>query len=664
MHRRRLTLPILLVIFGLLTSAVAAGFQRAASTGKLSLYAPIILHSYTTVMPDGDPSWSAPIARSPIDATLWVVNPDAGSVTALDTRRLTKIAEIPVGRDPWALAISPDGRSVYVVDRAGGALVVVDTRSLVVRARLPVGPEPATVALSPTGATAYVTLEASGELALVDTASLTVISRVTVGPHPYAIAVSDDGDTDDGDERVYVTHLLARARPGAIEATDDGREGYISVLDAGTHAVVKQIALAPDTHGFPNLLAGIAIASGRAWVPQVRAAPALPNGLTTTVFASVSALDLAADSEDVAARLLLNDQDVFGSPVNNPVAAVPAPDGKTLYIILAGSNLVEVVDVADPHQPRLIKFLPAGNNPRGIAISADRQRGYVMSYLSRSVTVLDLVQLSVIGEVPVTTETLEPAVLRGKLLFNSAADPRMARVSWMSCASCHADGGTDGVTWMFPDGPRQTPQLWNAARTLPWHWSAALDEAQDVEVTIEKIQLGLGLITGGEPLLLGAPSAGRSSDLDALAAYLERGIRAPAIPPPLSDISQGRALFASAGCVACHGGPQWTTSALPGPSGTLDPDDNGMVDALLHDVGTLDTRDVRGATGFDSPSLLDVGLTAPYLHNGSMPTLEALMTSGHPDPIGHGNRLTPDEITALVAFLRSIGPGTIPVANP
>jgi YVTN family beta-propeller protein len=330
MHSHRIPLLLLLGLFSLQISA------GGASTSKQSLYAPIILHSYTAVTPDSDPSWSAPIAISPIDATLWVVNPDAGSVTALDTHRLTKIAEILVGGEPWFLAIGPDGRSVYVVDRAGGTLVVVDARSYQVRARLPVGPEPVAVALSPTGATAYVTVGSSGEVALVDTASLKVSGRVAVGPHPYAIAVSDDGDTVDGDERVYVTHLLARPRPGGAEAADDGRAGYISVIDTSTHAVVGEITLAPDTHGFPNLLAGIALAGRRAWVPQVRAAPALPNGLTTTVFAAVSTLDLASGTEDAAARLLLNDQDVFGSPVNDPVAAAPAPGGKTLYVVLAG----------------------------------------------------------------------------------------------------------------------------------------------------------------------------------------------------------------------------------------------------------------------------------------------------------------------------------------
>ncbi len=65
--------------------------------------------------------------------------------------------------------------------------------------------------------------------------------------------------------------------------------------------------------------------------------------------------------------------------------------------------------------------------------------------------------------------------------------------------------------------------------------------------------------------------------------------------------------------------------------------------------------------GFDPPSQLAVGLTAPYLHDGSMPTLDALLASGHPNPQGNGNGLNEDDITALVAFLRSIGPNTPPI---
>jgi hypothetical protein len=208
---------------------------------------------------------------------------------------------------------------------------------------------------------------------------------------------------------------------------------------------------------------------------------------------------------------------------------------------------------------------------------------------------------------------------------------------------------------MFPDGPRQSPPLWNAGATLPWHWSAALDEPQDVEETIDIIQHGLGLAPGDDPPQLGSPNAGRAANLDALAAFLMHGMRVPAPPPATGAVEQGRSLYQSSGCATC---------ALPGQAGALDLDGNGMVDTILRDVGSYNPLDVRGETGFDPPSLLGVGLTAPYLHDGSIPSLEALLASGHPDPQGSGNGLGVEEITALGAFLRSIGPDTPPVAAP
>lgn len=599
-------------------------------------------------------SWSAPIATSPDGTGIWVVNPDSGSVSLLDAITLLHRAEIPVGSEPWSLAVAPDGGSVYVADRAGGTLVAVDARTLVVRATLAVGPEPGGVALSQDGAIAYVSLSAAGAVAAVDTARMALVGRIAVDPQPFALAAGPVN----GVERLYVTHLLALPIDGGQEARDDGRAGRVSVIDPATAAVVATIALPPDAHGFPSLLAGIAVAQGRAWVPSTRAAPDLPNGLTTTVFAAVSVLNLATGAEDTAARLLLNDEAAFGSPVSDPVAAVPAPDGQTLYVVLAGSDLVEAIDIADPHGPRLVRFLPAGRNPRGIAISPDGRRGYVMSYLSRAVTVLDLQGLKRVAELPVTDETLDAELLRGKILFNTAADPRVTRGSWVACASCHFDGGSDGVTWMFPDGPRQTPPLWNAGTTLPWHWSAALDEAQDVEQTVELIQHGLGLAPGADEPSLGAPLAGRSADLDALAAFVTRGIRAPAMPPPKGDLAAGRQLFVERGCGACHGGPAWTSSRLVGPAGTLDPDGNGAIDAALRDVGTLNPRDIRREKGFDPPSLLGVGLTPPYLHDGSMPSLGMLLTSGHPNPSAAGGSDQLRNQADLVAFLLSIGPNT------
>jgi cytochrome c peroxidase len=89
-----------------------------------------------------------------------------------------------------------------------------------------------------------------------------------------------------------------------------------------------------------------------------------------------------------------------------------------------------------------------------------------------------------------------------------------------------------------------------------------------------------------------------------------------------------------------------------------------MVNSVLRDVGTYTERDVRGASGFDVPSLLGVGLTAPYFHDGSAITLEEVLLSGHPSPQGNQAALNPAEIASLIAFLRSIGPATSPVPIP
>lgn len=619
------------------------------------LYLPLVISSYTQPSLSGAAFWGAPIAVTPLGDAVWVVNPDAGTVTILDTQTLEKVSEIAVGQEPWSLIVSPDGRFVYITDRATGQLARINSHTHQVEAVLVVGPEPGSVTLDATGRHAYVTLMSADAVAVIDNERLQITAEIPVRPRPYAVATAGD--------YLMVTHLMALPREGWPVVSNDGRQGWLTIIDTRTNQIVHEIPLNPNEQGFPNLLTGITVAGERLWLPHVRAMPALPMGLTTTIFAAVSSVDLNTLSEDPAAYLPLNDQAVFGSPVNNPVAAIPSPDGQRLYVVLAGSNLVEVIDISQPAEPQLIRFLPAGHNPQGMAIAPNGRYGFVMNYLSRTVTVLDLETLQKTADISVTVETLSSDILRGKILFNNASDPRLSQGSWISCASCHFGGWPDGVTWHFPDGPRQTPQLWNAADTLPWHWSATLDEPQDVEETIEIVQRGVGMAPGVDPPLLGLPNAGRSADLDALAAFLTDGIRTPMIPVGGDDVASGRTLFINHGCAECHGGPYWTSDMLPGPPGTLDPDESGMVEEVLRDVATLNPLDVRGHMGFAPPSLLGVALTAPYLHDGSMLTLPALLAAGHPTP-DTGNGMTPDEIEALTAFLRSISRETTPIAQP
>lgn len=604
--------------------------------------------------PDGVASVSSPLALSPDGKTLWVVNPDADSVTPLDTHALTPGLPIVVGREPWAVAVTPSGL-VVVMNRLDGSLTLLEGDR---RTDVPIGPEPGGLALSPSGRTAYVSVSSADEVAVVNLAAGKVVDRLPVGRMPWAVAVTDDGDTDDHDETIIVSHRLARLRPGAREATNDGKEGWLTLLT--TDGTRREVVIAPYDFGYPNALEGLAVLGDTVLVTHLLNKPELPRDFENTVSGALSAVSLAAGRELRGRRLHVNDKD-FSTPVNFPRAVALSPEGDTAYLALAGSNAVMVIDLAEPAQAKLRGFLPTGSNPRGIVLDPAGNRAFVMNYLSRDVSVLDLTAGKVgseIARITVVDETLEPTLLQGKRLFNNASDPRLSHLGWISCASCHLDGGVDGSTWLTPDGPRQTQPLWNLAGTEPLHASATRDEVQDFEHDIEGVMGGIGLAPAPAAPELGEPNGARSADLDALAAYVLRGIRVP--KPPQGDegeIARGRTVFAEAGCATCHGGASWTISSLPGEVGTLAPNGEREVLAVLRDVGTFNSEtDVLGKHGFDVPSLLGLHATAPYLHDGSKATLEALLA----DTEHVGSTLTLEQIASLSAFLNSIDAQTVP----
>lgn len=613
---------------------------------------------------DGVPSAAAPLALSPDGRTLWVVNPDADSVTAVDTSSLQVAEPVPVGNEPWGVAVTPGG-TVVVMNRAEGSLTLLSAGR---RDDIPVGPEPGGLALSPSGRSAYVTLSSSGELAVVDLELREVVARVPVGRMPWAMAVSDDGDAADDDETIVITHRVARLRSGGSEASDGGKEGWLTLLavTAGGAGQAREAVLEPFEFGYPNGLEGVSVHDGIAFVAHLLAAPEYPRDFESTVSAGLSTVALGPDTSGAGPipaplRLHVNDSD-FSTPVNYPAAVAVAPDGATAYLALAGSDAVMGIDLTGGGAPGLIGFWPVGSNPRGLVISPDGRRAYVMNYLSRDVSVLDLEDTAACREVQrlrVAPETLSAEALRGKVLFHNASSARISRLGWVSCATCHLGGGSDGTTWLTPDGPRQTQPLWRLRGTAPFHASATRDEVQDFERDIEELMAGSGLAPGAFRRELGDPNGGLSADLDALASYVLDGIRVPAAAAPAEAdlVAEGRSVFAALGCVACHGGPHWTISSLPGQVGSLAPNAELEVLAALRDVGTFDpVRDVLGASGFDVPTLLGLHATAPYLHDGSAATLEAVLAN----PLHTGKALSAGESAALVAFLLTIDHGTAP----
>jgi cytochrome c peroxidase len=157
-------------------------------------------------------------------------------------------------------------------------------------------------------------------------------------------------------------------------------------------------------------------------------------------------------------------------------------------------------------------------------------------------------------------------------------------------------------------------------------------------------------------LTLGVSKAGLSEDLDALAAYVE-SLTVPDRSPYRTEAGamtdeavQGQALFEdpTVGCSTCHWGAQLSDSGWTEP-GT----------PLLHDVGTL--TDLSGMRlsgpleGLDTPPLIGLHGTAPYLHDGSAESLEAVLEGRNLAQMhGMTSSLSAEALALLAAYLEQL----------
>jgi hypothetical protein len=346
--------------------------------------------------------------------------------------------------------------------------------------------------------------------------------------------------------------------------------------------------------------------------------------------------------------------------VTNPWEAALSPDGKRLYTIYAGTNDMNVNAVVDDDYKEIERVggpRRIGQNPRAVRVSPDGKTVYIYNALDFEVTVHDADVREVRARIKVCKPPKSPEWVRGKVLFSTANYPMTSR-RWIACASCHPDGHSDGRVWHQPEGLRKTQALLGVAHTHPLHWSADRDEVQDFEYTIRsRLMQGAGLLRGSmkpkrgfHPIELEEKLAGRSADLDALAIYTNsfEFPLSPHIPAPgklFPAAERGKALFfdKAVGCAGCHSGPYFTDSSLKKPFN-------------LHDVGTGndDPKEKMGPK-YDTPTLLGIYRTAPYLHHGKAKTLhEVLTTFNKGDKHGKTSHLKREELDDLVAFLKSL----------
>jgi len=595
------------------------------------------------------------VAWSPDGTCLAVSDHTAASLVLIDAAGAKVAREVALKGEPMGVAWAADGKKVYVAELGAGTVAEVDAEGGKVVRRLPVGLRPAGVAVAAKRQLLLACNTATNDVSVVDLASGKEKTRIRASRDPFAVAVTPD-------ERLALVTNLAPA----MSAADPSVSAVVSLLDLETlgpaaeirlpagSTLVRQAAVSAD-----GKWAYVAHTVGRTTLPTTQ----LERGWVNTN--ALSILDL--EKRCHYATVLL---DYLFEGAANPWGVALAKDGKTAWVTLSGIHQVARIDLANLHK-MLVGEAPEGdaakrstptvwadikkdpknrealvndlaalygpglivrtavpcNGPRGIALAPDGGRLAIAGYYTGEVLLVDPATCKVAGKVALGPVREPDPVRRGEIVFNDATQ---CFQHWLSCATCHPDDArTDGMNWdLLNDGignPKNTKSLLLADKTPPMMAHGVRED------------MAMASLSGFRFILFREPE---KADVEAVKAYLVS--LTPAESPYLvkgklsARAKKGKAVFESSktACASCHEGALFTN-------------------LKVYDVGTRGPLDSRAE--FDTPTLIELWRTAPYLHHGEATTLQEVFTKfNSKDQHGKTSHLSKQELDDLVEYLLSL----------
>lgn len=610
------------------------------------------------------PNQSSQLACEPergLNGTVWAVNPDNDSVAIIRRNvdsssfelRTRTTREIKLGYEHPS-SVSKVNNSFAVTYRDDDKVVFFSSQGFPTGS-IDTGHGTQPVASVARGNILYVALYGSGEVIKVEASTGEIISRIDVGPTPKAMSLNADGS------RLLVTRFISTQNYG--EVYDIATSGNMSLTR--TIRVNKvQISDSPENgSGVPNFLSSIVLTPDEtiAYITATKA------NVDRGRFRSQADLDDDNTVRPMIAILdLVNNRDAY-QPGNgsdgtidldnaaDPYGITFLPDGVSRVHTLQGNDKVVLRNL----NASTIAQTGVGLAPQSMCTTL--RTLFIKNFSDRSVTAVDIsgwmhngsTDLSTQSLSTVRNEVLSAEELQGLQVFYSARMPDISPEGYISCASCHAGGGHDGMVWdmtQMGEGLRNTISL-NGASGIRFgnlHWSSNFDEVQDFEIQIERLNGGTfseGLIPGffgDNDNPLNVTTAGESEDLDALAAYLSSLGKSSVKRSPYRTYTgeltpaalRGQALFEADNCSDCH-----STQAYR--------------DGQNHDVGTIKAssggRLGFALTGIRTPSLIELWDSAPYYHDGSAATLSDVFDVGI-----HQRNFSGTQEIDLIEFLNSI----------
>ena len=601
----------------------------------------------------------ASVAFSPDDVRVAVTDSSGGRLWLVVGEALETSA-IALRGAPQGVVWSQDGR-LFVAESGASSVAEIDARAGEVRRRAEVGRYPRGLALAERRGLLLVANSGTHTVSVLDLADMTERTRVPVVREPQCIAVSPDESV------AVVSNLLPAGRATALD-----HAASISLLDLENLGERRDVHLPPGS----SSVRGVALGGDGRWayVVHTLGRTNVPTTQLERGWVNTNALSIIDLSDATLYATLLLDHPLEGAA--DPWGVALSPDATTLWITLSGVHQLARVDLARLHA-YLDGGLPADHalahtgsyspgteniwlriqrdpaqraeltndlaalhaadliertdldafGPRGLAVDTEGSLLAIASHFTGELLLFNSDDGVIVDRVSLGAEREPDQVRLGQRLFHDAT---ICFQNWLSCATCHPnEGRVDGLNWdNLNDGvgnPKNLKSLLFAHRTPPMMWRGV---RADLDVSLRK----------SFNFVLRVPKPG---ELEALRAYLQslEPEPSPYIGKSRSFTAaaeRGRRLFEGEGaaCSACH-------------SGEL------LTDLELHDVGTRATLDQ--ANEFDTPSLIELWRTAPYLHDGSTATLEELLTSRNAgDRHGITSDLDEAELQDLIAYLRSL----------
>ena len=592
------------------------------------------------------------VVADPQRETLYIAQNTAKQIAVFDTKTTKVKTTIDVPAEPTGLAITCDGALLYVTcGRQKGSVCVIDTQTAKLLRTIPAGHTPIAPVLSPDGRFLYVCNRFDNNISVISTEEGKQIKKIPVLREPVAADITPDG------KWLYVGNMLPYG-----SASADSVACNVSVINAKTMAFDIDIVLPNGSTGLHDLIVS---PDGRfVFASHILARYTVPTTQLERGWINTNAVSIInAGSKRLIETVLLDDVD---SGAANPWGLACTSDSKYLCVTHAGTHELSVIDIAamlekinsynkridrQPQSftgvsyaayssgneapsniPNQLSFLYGirqriklpGKGPRALTIIGDK--AYVAEYFSDSIAIVDI---STESRFKTTSIALGPKTdmttrRKGQMLFN---DARLCFQGWQSCASCHpSDARADALNWdLLNDGlgnPKNTKSLLLAHET-PAAMIAGIRENAELAVRsgIRHIQFAV------RP----------EEEAAAIDEYLKS--LKPAPSPHLVDgklsgsAERGQKIFDKADCASCHTGPLHT-------------------DLKTHNVGT--GEDLDKDRRFDTPTLVEVWRTAPYLYDGRAATMEEMLTTYNPgDKHGVTSNLTEAEIKDLAKFILS-----------